>query len=164
MMEKVYLGLGGNIGDAHATILQAVEKIKAIPGVCDLRLSRLYKTTPVQVHDSQLFVNAVCELFTDLNFNEFIKAIQSIEHQLGKINKDKNASRIIDIDVLFFGNLRLKEDAFEIPHPRWQERLFVLRPLLDLTTTIEIQDTHFNINEMVRQFKNPFNETVTPIP
>lgn len=164
MMEKVYLGLGGNIGDSQAIILQTVESLKTTSGIFNLRLSKLYQTTPVQVLDSHLFVNAVCELYTTLNLKEFIKAIQSIERSLGKTNKHKNASRIIDIDILFYGNQLLQDDQFEIPHPRWQERLFVLRPLLDLTMTINIQKEHFNINEMVKQFKNPFNETVIPIP
>lgn len=163
-MEKAYLGLGGNIGNTSEVIKNAILLLEQVSGVASIELSKLYSTTPVQVIDnSSLFVNAVCRLDVFIPLEKFAAEVHQIEERLGKRPKLKNASRVIDIDILFFGDKTYLDKDLEIPHPRWQERLFVLKPLLDLTASIQVENQYFEINELVRNFKNSFNETVIPI-
>lgn len=134
----VYLGLGGNIGDSLAVLTNTLSLISHLPGVTDLEVSSFYKTAPVSDIPQPDYLNAVCRFKTDLNARQLLGPLQAIEKSQGKFPKPKNVPRILDIDILFFGTESHAAPDLEIPHPRWQERLFVVIPLLDLTTTITI--------------------------
>ena len=132
----VYLSLGGNEGQVLFRLQQALALLSAKQDIFDLKTSHFYRTSPHQVDSSNWFVNAVCSFQTSLALKDLFMITQGIEVQLGKVDKPKNASRPIDIDLLFYGHQICQEEELEIPHPRWKERLFVLIPLLDLTKEI----------------------------
>lgn len=132
-MREVYLGLGGNEGIVLPRLQQALKLLSCQSGIANMKNSHFYRSAPLQVDSPQWFVNAVCSFQTFLAPNEIFKITQAIETKLGKVAKPKNASRPIDIDILFYGEQTFQEDDLEIPHPRWKERLFVLLPLADLT-------------------------------
>ena len=130
-MKEVILGIGSNIGSCVEVVEKAVKKISNLPSVWDLRMSPLYQTSPVSDIEQDDYINLVCKLKTNLSDPFlFLNALQKIEKELGKVPKPKNAPRIIDIDILLYGDLYLNESDLEIPHPRMLERLFVLEPLL----------------------------------
>lgn len=134
-MEKwtyVYVTLGGNIGDTYSVLQLALTKIRTHPSIRELHISHFYRTSPVDVFSQDPFINAVCRFETSLTPKELLESLENIELELGKVPKPKNASRIIDLDILFYGDLRIDESRLTIPHPRWRERLFVLIPLTDL--------------------------------
>jgi len=135
----VYLGLGGNQGNVVSSIQQAYELLSARDAVFDLRSSGFYNTSPVNVASGNWFVNSVCTFWTHYSSLELFKIIQEIEQQLGKVNKEKNADRSIDIDLLFYGSEVFNDGDLEIPHPRWKSRLFVLVPLAELTDQIVLK-------------------------
>lgn len=137
--KNVYLGLGGNIGDSAATLSHSFARIASIPQVKELEVSSFYETTPVSDLAQPNFLNAVCRLKTSLGARQLLEYLQAIEELQGKAAKPKNVPRVIDIDILFFGTERHQAPDLEIPHPRWHERLFVIIPLMDLTTTIAVQ-------------------------
>lgn len=138
-MDVVYLGLGGNIGDTVAVLNEALEKISQIPNVVDLAVSSFYRTTPVDVaFEQEDYVNGVCCFKTTCSIEQLKQGLENIEILLGKRVKSKSDPRIIDIDILFFGEKRYRHGDFEIPHPRWASRLFVLIPLSDLIGKIHI--------------------------
>lgn len=134
----VYLGLGGNIGDTSSIFNHTLSLISDLPGVKNLEASSFYKTAPVSDIPQPDYLNAVCRFKTRLNARQLLGLLQTIEKSQGKFPKPKNVPRIIDIDILFFGTESHASPDLEIPHPRWSERLFVVVPLLDLTSSIAI--------------------------
>lgn len=134
----VYLGLGGNLGDRAAVLRQTLSLIAAIPQISNLEVSSFYETAPITDIPQPDYLNAVCRLRTNLHPMHLLSSLKVIETMQGKIPKPKNFPRIIDIDILFFGTEACSTHDCEIPHPRWRERLFVIAPLLEFTTTIVI--------------------------
>jgi 2-amino-4-hydroxy-6-hydroxymethyldihydropteridine diphosphokinase len=137
--STVYLGLGGNEGDVLHCLKKALTALSHKAVLKNLRFSHFYKTSPVEVESQNWFINTVCAFETLLSLQEIFELTQAIEKELGKVPKPKNASRSIDIDLLFYNSKVYQNENLQIPHPKWKERLFVLKPLTDLTTTIEIQ-------------------------
>jgi 2-amino-4-hydroxy-6-hydroxymethyldihydropteridine diphosphokinase len=165
-MTEVYIGLGGNIGNAFLTLHQALSLIGALENVQITGISRFYDTSPVSDIPQNNFVNAVCRCETTLSAFQLLKKLQEIETSLGKKTKAKNAPRLIDLDILFFGQEKHSTEFLEIPHPRWKERLFVLYPLSDLTSEITVPESEgtglqrVNLLEYLKTFPNPHHETV----
>lgn len=136
MSDRVYLGLGSNLGDRLVLIQAAFEAIQALPNTSGFQTSKIYETDPVSPIPQGLFLNAACTFLTDLTPFDLLAYLQQIETKLGKTPKPKTAPRPIDIDILLFGQKQIDTPTLQIPHPRWQERLFMLLPLLDLTEEI----------------------------
>ncbi len=130
MMPGVYLGLGSNIGDREAHITQALQLISEI---CEVKKkSHLYLTEPVGDIKQDWFLNNVIEVKTELDPEHLLSSIKSIERTIGRVKTVKNGPRIIDIDILFYGDQIVQTKNLIIPHPLLHERLFVLQPMLDL--------------------------------
>ena len=167
MDDLVYLGLGSNMGDSQTAIQQALSAVSKIPDARMLRTSSLYQTSPVSPLAQRDFINCACALSTTLSPETLYRALHTIELSLGKISKEKNAPRPIDIDILFFGSYFLRTATLNIPHPHWQERLFVLVPLLELTTEILVpfneheECEKINLPNLLQAFSNPHQERVT---
>lgn len=157
-MEKVYLGLGGDKGDVLSRLKKVLELLKEWDGIFDLDYSHFYRTSPVEMEDDLWFVNAVCSFKTTLSPEGVFALTQSIEEFLGKVPKAKNASRPIDIDLLFYGTTFFNQGYLEIPHPRWKERLFVLQPLSDLVSEIVLtkdgKEERYQIENLIDNLAN----------
>lgn len=132
-----YIGLGANLGDAEATLRQAIDDISRVAGIEQLRLSPLYRTAPVDSSGPD-YLNAVAQLQTTLTAHQLLNALQDIEQQHGRLRPYRNAPRTLDLDVLLFGAERIDEPTLTVPHPRMHERAFVLRPLHDLAPNLEL--------------------------
>lgn len=143
-MPIVYLGLGGNVGDTVSIFNQTWHHMRELEGVRHLKLSSLYRTSPVGNAMLNPFVNAVCSFYTPWTVKELFYHTQQIEKRLGKIPKPKTAPRPIDIDLLFYGELSYQDHELHIPHPAWHSRLFVLVPLAELTPEIQITNAEGN--------------------
>lgn len=165
-LTKAFVALGGNIGDALSTIRQATREIQALPCVSDFCCSQFYLTTPVSPIPQNDYINAVCQLKTSSQLRPFWHQLQEIEIRLGKTIKDKTAPRVIDLDLLFFGQQVCEDPDLQVPHRDWKNRLFVLLPLSDLVETIEIpaetaeKVVSFDLKSYMKNFSNPYNETV----
>lgn len=132
-MAIVYVGLGSNLGDRERSLETALEKMKRIPHAQLLRSSTRHETEPVGVPSQEKFLNSVAELETSLPPGDLLTHLQRIEQELGRpAEHDPRAPRTIDLDLLAYDSLALREPKLEIPHPRMQERPFVLIPLLEL--------------------------------
>jgi 2-amino-4-hydroxy-6-hydroxymethyldihydropteridine diphosphokinase len=110
---------------------QALEQLSAA-GVSIRRMSPIYETEPEGYADQGRFLNAVAEGETALTPQEILNVISSIERKLKRPRTIPNGPRTIDIDIIFYGNSVIRTEHLEIPHPRFRERGFVLRPLADL--------------------------------
>ena len=131
-MNKTYLLTGGNEGDRILHMQQARANIELFCGRV-LQISSLYETAPWGKTDQSDFLNQVLKVETKLRPQSLLQAILSIEESLGRKRTVRNAPRTIDIDILFYEQLVLKEHGLEIPHPRIAERRFVLEPLSEIS-------------------------------
>lgn len=126
-----YVGLGANLGEPITTVRQALHDLAAVPGVLSLRHSALYGSSPVDATGPD-YVNAVAELHTSLTAPALLAALQALENEAGRQRPYRNAPRTLDLDLLLFGVARIQSPNLTVPHPRMEERAFVLRPLHDL--------------------------------
>jgi 2-amino-4-hydroxy-6-hydroxymethyldihydropteridine diphosphokinase len=132
-MNKVFLGLGSNLGERAETLRMAKKMIgESIGSVTDV--SSVYETEPWGFESENEFLNLVLSVNTDLTPSGLLGRILMIESQLGRIRcEDRNTSRSIDIDILLYNSEIFKEAALEIPHPRLHLRKFVLVPLAEIS-------------------------------
>lgn len=131
-MEKVYVGMGSNIGDRYLNLRTAIHHLKKIPQTEYLKQSKIYETKPVGGPPQSDYLNLVCELSTGLRSDDFLNALLEIEEKMGRVRSEKNAPRLIDLDLLFYGEDVLQKNGMTVPHPGINERLFVLLPLNDI--------------------------------
>lgn len=146
------------MGDSSFLLNQALVELTSLKQIDRIETSQFYRSSPVGCATSQnFFVNAVCRFKTNLDPKTLLKHLQRIEKKLGKIPKPKDAPRPIDIDILFYGSLSYKDEELEIPHPHWHSRLFVLVPLNELTSKIEVidadQPTEFVLEDLIHDLK-----------
>ncbi len=129
-----YIALGANLGDAASTVRKAMDSIHALPGTQVVRRSALYLTTPIDSNGPD-YVNAVVEVLTTLCPPHQLEQLQNLEQSAGRKRPYRNAPRTLDLDIVLFGSGRIDSPALTIPHPRMQERAFVLRPLAEIAPT-----------------------------
>jgi 2-amino-4-hydroxy-6-hydroxymethyldihydropteridine diphosphokinase len=129
--DRVFVGLGANLGDAFATLAAAVAGLSALPGTQLVQRSALYRSAPVDAQGPD-FLNAVVELRTALAPTALLSALQSIEQAHGRQRPYRHAPRTLDLDLLLYGQRMLDTDRLTLPHPRLHLRAFVLQPLLEL--------------------------------
>jgi 2-amino-4-hydroxy-6-hydroxymethyldihydropteridine diphosphokinase len=131
-MKNIFLGLGSNLGNRIENIQEAQMKIEEFIGTIDA-FSSVYETEPWGFKSEKDFLNKVLAVKTELSPSGLLGRILMIEAQLGRIRLDKGYStRKIDIDILLYDNEIVNEKALVIPHPRLQERMFVLVPLAEI--------------------------------
>jgi 2-amino-4-hydroxy-6-hydroxymethyldihydropteridine diphosphokinase len=128
--ERVFLGLGSNLGDKEKNIADAIYEIEKIATV--KKTSKFCITKPWGKTDQPDFMNAVIEIETDIEPEKFLKKLQEIEQRLGRKQREKWAEREIDIDILFWGDRNIQTEMLTVPHPYWCERDFVLEPMKEI--------------------------------
>lgn len=137
-MHSIFIGLGSNLEDPQKKIKDAIQLINKIDDVTINLTSSLYETPPVGFLDQPNFINAVVQISSTINYNELLIKLFDIERIFGRIRKEKNGPRTLDLDILLFDDLILESESLIIPHPRMHERLFVLIPLLEISPAIII--------------------------
>ena len=134
MNEKTaYLGLGTNLGDREQNLVQAVNALNAGPELSVLRTSGIYETAPWGLTNQPDFLNTAAEISTTLSPRQLLDRIKDLEHQLGREAGPRFGPRLIDIDILLFGDLVVDEPDLRIPHASLHLRAFALVPLAELT-------------------------------
>ncbi|MBR5246831.1 MAG: 2-amino-4-hydroxy-6-hydroxymethyldihydropteridine diphosphokinase [Clostridia bacterium] len=129
---KAYLGIGTNIGNRMENLQNAVYALNLLPLTKVTQISNVYETDPVGYSDQNDFLNIVVEIETQFNSDSLLGAILGIEAGLGRIRVIKNGPRVIDIDLLLYGDEYKNTETLVLPHPRMMERGFVLIPLSDI--------------------------------
>jgi 2-amino-4-hydroxy-6-hydroxymethyldihydropteridine diphosphokinase len=137
-MHSIFIGLGSNLENPQKKIKDAIQLINKIDDVTINSTSSLYETPPVGFLDQPNFINAVVQISSTINYNELLIKLFDIERIFGRIRKEKNGPRTLDLDILLFDDLILESESLIIPHPRMHERLFVLIPLLEISPAIII--------------------------
>lgn len=131
-MPWVAIGLGSNLGNREALLLDAADSLRRHPGIYDFRLSRLYETEPVGGPPQGKFLNAAAAFRTEIEPMELLALLQSIERKAGRTREISNGPRTLDLDILLYGQHRIDLPQLRVPHPRMWEREFVLGPLTEL--------------------------------
>ena len=149
-MKTVYLSLGSNVGDRRANLENAVARLD-LPEVRVLRRSSLYETAPRDLPDQPWFLNQVVEVATTLFPRQLLARLLSIEREMGRKRTVSKGPRVIDLDILLFGDAVVNVPGLEIPHPRMAERRFVLEPLAELAGDLRHPRTGKTIREMLTQ-------------
>ena len=127
---QVYLGIGSNLGDRQANMEKA---LKLLGDMLQVELvSAIYETEPVGYVEQPMFLNAVCRGLTELGPLQLLSLVKGMEASLGRVSSFPNAPRTIDLDIIFYGNMIMETPELTIPHPRLEERAFVLIPLLEI--------------------------------
>ena len=126
-----YIGLGANLGDARATIEAALVELTRTGGIDSVKASSLYRSAPVDAEGPD-FINATAEVTTTLEPLELLDALQAIEAAFGRTRPFQHAPRTLDMDLLLHGDCVVDSPRLLLPHPRLQQRAFVLLPLLEL--------------------------------
>jgi 2-amino-4-hydroxy-6-hydroxymethyldihydropteridine diphosphokinase len=137
-MTRAFVGLGSNLGDREGTLRRAAELIGA------QRLSTIIETEPWGYEHQPRFMNAVAEIDTPLESRQLLTHLLDVERRLGRERPQFNDAaprwgpRLIDLDLLLYGDEVIDEVGLQVPHPRLHERLFVLEPLAELAPELEI--------------------------
>lgn len=131
-MKIAYLGIGSNLGNRSKHIELAIERLKEIPQIIVEKVSTIYETDPVGGPPQGKFLNGVIKIKTDLSPQELLKRLNEIEGCLGRVRTVTFGPRAIDLDILTYGDFEINEENLTIPHPRMNEREFVLKGLREI--------------------------------
>ena len=135
-MSTAYLLIGGNLGNRKENLLKAVSLINAQCGDV-MNSSSIYETAAWGMTEQPSFLNLALEISTSLNARQLIRKILRIEKEMGRIRTEKLGPRLIDIDILLFGNEIHNSGFLTIPHPEMQNRRFVLTPLAEINSELQ---------------------------
>ncbi|PKB72686.1 MAG: 2-amino-4-hydroxy-6-hydroxymethyldihydropteridine diphosphokinase [SAR202 cluster bacterium Io17-Chloro-G7] len=165
--EKAYLGLGSNLGRREGNLAAAIQALNEAPAnsissdrddctpvatlIRVLRSSGIYETAPWGLEDQQDFLNSVIEVETLLTPAGLLERIKGVEHTLGRKPGVRYGPRLIDIDILLFGNQVVEQAELQIPHLRLHLRAFALIPLAELVPSLVHPVLNLTVGQLVRQ-------------
>jgi len=129
-----YIAIGGNLGDPRCQCRKAIGSIGALPETKLLRTSSLYLTEPLGFREQPDFINAVAEVRTLLSPRDLLRGLKKIEAEMGREQTHRWGPRIIDLDIILYGQEVVDEDDLVIPHPECHRRRFVLVPCCELAS------------------------------
>lgn len=139
-MARAFVGLGSNLGEREALLRSALAAIAELPGTEVRAVSSFRETEPVGIVDQPRFLNGAAELETSLPPRELLAALLEIERRLGRDRSGvpRGGPRMVDLDLLLYGDARISAPGLEVPHPRLADRRFVLEPLAELDPDLEV--------------------------
>lgn len=140
MTETVWLSLGSNMGDRQYYLRQAIARLAAHPLIEVAAVSSLYETDPWGVSGQDDYFNIAAGVVTQLEPEDLLDYTQRIEQEMGRRRTVRWGPRQLDIDLILFGGRQLDTPRLQIPHPRFRERMFVLRPLYEIAGDLLLPD------------------------
>lgn len=136
--HRAFIAFGSNLKDPQSQVEKAIQAIKNAPNILLIQASSLYKTAPVGYDNQDDFINAVAEIKTDLTPIELLRKLLEIEHTFGRERPFPNAPRVLDLDLLLYEDVTMNSAELTLPHPRMHERGFVMIPLAEIASNIQI--------------------------
>lgn len=131
-MARAFVGLGANLGDPVVQVTRALAALAELDDTRVVRTSSLYRTAPIGHADQPEYINAVALLETGLAPRALLDGLQGIERAAGRERSFRNAPRVLDLDLLLYGDQVIEAPGLVVPHPRMHERAFVLAPLVEI--------------------------------
>jgi len=130
--KTVYIAIGSNVGEKLNNCRKAIDLINSSDGCTVRGISRFYRTEPVGVTAQDWYVNAVIHIETILGPHELLRRLLSIESDMGRVRREKWEARVIDLDILLYGNEIIRMGELTVPHPLMHQRRFVLMTMVQL--------------------------------
>ena len=146
--QSVYLSLGSNLGDRKKNLDDAIAALSAA-GLRLQALSSVYETEPVDYLEQPWFLNRVVHAKTQLDPLALLRALQKIEEGLGRKRTVPKGPRIIDLDILLFGDEIINTPELQVPHPRMLQRRFVLLPLSEIAAKVRHPSWDANVEQLI---------------
>ena len=148
--QYIYLGLGSNMDDRYQNLKKGIKFLNDHPHIWVTDKSHVYQSPPLYNIEQDYFYNMVIKIETNLTPLDLLSEVKKIETKVGRdINSKRNMSRILDIDILSFGDLQIHSDLLEIPHPRISERRFVLKPWNDIAPDYSVPNYFAKVRELL---------------
>ena len=160
MMQTVFIGLGSNLYNPQQQVLQAIAKLQSLANSTFICVSSLYLTPPWGIEDQPPFVNAVVKIHTQLEPLALLDALLAIEIAQGRVRDIRYGPRIIDCDILLYGEKQIISDRLSVPHPYLEKRSFVVIPLYEIAPTL-ILPSGLALTDVFKQFQDEKIEKLT---
>jgi 2-amino-4-hydroxy-6-hydroxymethyldihydropteridine diphosphokinase len=136
--RPAYVAIGSNLNHPHERVLEAFERLAALPATQSVARSHLYRTRPMGPQDQPYFVNAAAGLLSQLSARELLAGLLAIERDRGRNRQERWGPRVIDLDLVWMLGEIIDEPGLTVPHPGVSTRNFVLYPLADIAPTLAI--------------------------
>ena len=149
MNEIAYLSLGSNVGDRDKNLQEALRRLSSLGRIA--AVSSFYETEPVEFTDQPWFLNCVIALETAALPAQLMSELLQIEHEMGRKRIQKKGPRLIDIDILLFGDAVVSTVELTIPHPAMARRRFVLEPLAEIAPELRHPTLHKKVSELLAE-------------
>lgn len=151
---EIGFSLGSNLYNRKRLLMQAKNLLLSAPRTAFAAQSPIYETTPVDVkpeYQDMAYLNSIVVVESELPLDSWLSYIGKIEHMLGRERniEDRNAPRPIDVDIIYAGNSIIDSGGLEVPHPRWAEREFVVRPLADVRPEMVLPEASKSVAEIL---------------
>ncbi|MBF0573512.1 MAG: 2-amino-4-hydroxy-6-hydroxymethyldihydropteridine diphosphokinase [Desulfamplus sp.] len=160
--HTVFISIGSNMGDKYANCIMGIEHIKKLNGTEVLEVAQFYKTEPVDYKDQDWFINSVLKIKTELEPETLMINLKKIEQQLGQYEKKvRFGPRILDLDIIFYGDMVINKDNLIIPHPRMDKRCFVLKPLCDIAPEIIHPILGYSAKELLKEVEDDQEQKIS---
>jgi len=153
-MTTTYIALGTNVGDRENN-LRAALRLLAEAGIRTLKFSSIYETEPVDFLEQAWFLNAVLEAQTDLPALDLLHRLRAIESAMGSKKPFAKGPRLIDLDILLYGNDAIATPELQVPHPRMLQRRFVLTPLAEIAPNLRHPQWSATAQQLLATSKDP---------
>ena len=149
-MENIsFLSIGSNMGNRLDTFQTAFRLLDENEHIKLVSCSSLYETDPVGYRDQDCFLNAVFKVETDLKPEELLRTCMQIEQELGRKRDIRWGPRTLDLDILLYNHENVETEILSIPHPRMHERAFVIIPLMELETDINLPKMNTSLSDLL---------------
>jgi len=149
--DPIFLGLGANIGRRLENIRKALKKIAQLPGTKIIQYSSVFESPPVGFERQNYFLNLVAQISTESKPKQLLKNLLQIEDDLGRIRKFHWGPRIIDIDILYWGDKIFQDKVLQIPHPEIENRAFVLLPLNEIASDFQAPPRFISVKQLLKK-------------
>lgn len=131
-MITAYIGIGSNLGNRKENIDKAITYLECSEDIKIVKVSSIYETDPVGGPSQGKYLNGVIKIETGLSPSGLLSCLNEIEDRMSRVRSEKNGPRVIDLDILLYGDTKINTEHLSIPHPRMLEREFVLRGLREI--------------------------------
>jgi 2-amino-4-hydroxy-6-hydroxymethyldihydropteridine diphosphokinase len=150
-MTQAFVALGSNLQDPASQVRTALIELAELPQTRLVRQSPLYRSDPMGPPDQPDYINAVAELDTELTAVELLQELQNLEHAHGRVRDGERwGPRILDLDLLLYGDAQINTETLTVPHPGIAQRVFVLYPLQDIAPNLRIPGIG-TLRELIRR-------------
>ena len=154
--QVAYIALGSNLGDRERHLRAGLTALRALSGVRDVVVSRVYETDPIGPGQQRPYLNAVARVRTRLSPRALLDQLLEIERSEGRERGAvRNAPRTLDLDLLLYGESEIDEPGLVVPHPRIAQRAFVLEPLCDLAPDLVLPGAGAPIRALAAAVRDP---------